>query len=98
VVTKISFEDAKYISPSFIVRKKPGPDGVQKWRKIVDCRRVNSEQIVVHFRIDTPETVQQVVQQGDWATSRDLKSAFNHLKVHADMRPFLCFAYGRECY
>jgi hypothetical protein len=98
IVMEIPFEEAGYISPSFAVKKKPGPDGKKKWRKVWDGRRVNAEQITIHFRMDSPETVQQVALPGDRATSIDLKNAFNHLRLHADMQPFLCFAFEGHCY
>jgi hypothetical protein len=34
VVTKIAAAETGYISPSFMVKKKPGPDGKVKWRKV----------------------------------------------------------------
>jgi hypothetical protein len=52
----------------------------------------------MHFQVDWPETVQQVALPGDKTTSYDLKNAFNHLRVHAEMQPFLRFAFEGRCY
>jgi hypothetical protein len=60
IIVEISFEEVGYISPSFAVKKKPGPDGKLKWRKVWDGRRVNAEQVTMHFRMDSPETVKKV--------------------------------------
>jgi hypothetical protein len=98
IVTVIPFEEAAYISPVFMVPKKADEKGAVKWRKVVDCRAVNAEQIDVHFRMEGPETVQAAMLPGDWMTSLDLKSAFNHLVVAPEMRPFLCFAHKGKCY
>ena len=102
IVTRIRYEEVGYISPVFIVPKPPKTDEngrlIKKWRKVVDCRRVNAEQVNIHFRMEGPETVQQLASENDWATSIDLKSAFNHLRVSERMRPFLAFCYDRECY
>jgi hypothetical protein len=53
---------------------------------------------MIHFTMDGPQTVQKLARRGDWATSLDLKSAFNHLRVNESLRPFLCFAYHGQCY
>jgi hypothetical protein len=81
-----------YVSPVHIVPKKDG------WRKVWDGREVNAEQVDIHFRMEGPETVQRLMRRGDWMTSIDLKSAFNHLTVHPSMRPFLCFRYSGKSY
>jgi hypothetical protein len=93
VVIRIKLEDAAYISPSSLVDKKNGEK-----RKIIDLRVVNFEQLFWHFRMDTPVTVQLLALPGDWATSLDLKSAFNHLRVSKEMRPFLCFMCRGDVY
>ena len=81
-----------------MVPKKSDTKGVTKWRKVVDCRAVNAEQYDVHFSMEGPETVQATMQPNDWMTSLDLKSAFNHLVVAPEMRPFLCFVHKGKCY
>jgi hypothetical protein len=98
IVHRISFQQAGYVSPAHVVAKKPGKDGKKKWRLVVNNIRVNAEQITVHFRMEGAHTVQQVALPGDWATSIDLKSALNHLRVHKEMIPFLCFAFEGQCY
>ena len=83
-------------------KPSPAPTKPQKpekeYRKVVDCRAVNAEMETIHFRMDSPETVQQLAREGDWATSLDLKSAFTHLRVNETLRPFLCFMHKDECY
>ena len=81
-----------YTSPVHIVPKKNG------WRKVWDGRVVNNEQMDIHFRMEGPITVQRLMRPGDWATSIDLKSAFNHLLVSESMRPYLCFRYAGRYY
>ena len=53
---------------------------------------MNAEQVDIHFRMEGPETVQYLMLPGDWMTSIDLKSAFDHVPVNSTMRPFLCSA------
>ena len=52
----------------------------------------------IHFRMEGSETVMYLMRRGDWLTSIDLKSAFNHLIVNEAMRTFLCFRYAGQCY
>jgi hypothetical protein len=76
----------RFLNPVFIVPKKGG-----KWRRVVDCRMVNGQQVLTHFRMDGPEVVEVIALPGLWATSLDIKSAFNHMRVSQEFRPFMCF-------
>jgi hypothetical protein len=58
----------RFLNVVFMVPKKGG-----KWRKVVDCRTVSGQQVLIHFRMDGPEVVQVVALSGDWATSLDIK-------------------------
>jgi hypothetical protein len=82
-----------YISPIGIVPKKNG-----KWRMTWDGRVVNDEQLTIHFKMQTAESVQNVMLPGDFATSIDLKNAFYHMIVDESMQPFLCFEFEGKCY
>jgi ribonuclease HI len=94
VVREIREEEVKWANPTFLVPKaKTG-----KFRKILDCRALNQELKTTHFKMDSPESVRTLIQEGDWATSLDVKSAFNHVPVHPSLRPYLAFAYGGRFY
>jgi ribonuclease HI len=94
VVKEIQEEEVKWVNPTFLVPKaKSG-----KFRKILDCRELNDEMKTTHFKMESPETVKSLIQRGDWATSLDVKSAFNHVPVHESLRPYLVFAYKRRFY
>jgi hypothetical protein len=93
-VIPIDFADARYISPSSVVPKKnPG-----EWRKILDLRFVNARQQDIQFRMEGPETVQQLMVKDDWMTSLDLRNAFNHIPVHPSLVPYLAFAFQGRCF
>jgi hypothetical protein len=83
----------RFLNPVFMAPKKGG-----KWRKVVNCRMLNLLQILVHFRMDCPEVVQQIALPGDWVTSLDIKSAFNHMRFSEEFRPFLCFEHRGRYY
>jgi hypothetical protein len=98
ITMRIPRNQVACLSPVFMVKKKTSPGKPPEYRKVVDCRKVNSEQVDIHFRMEGPETVQKLMMQNDWLVSLDLKSAFNHLLVSDAMRPFLCFEYDHVCY
>jgi hypothetical protein len=82
-----------YTCPVHTVPKKGG-----KWRLVWDGRAVNAEQVSVHFRMEGPETVQDVMKKGDWGAKIDLESAFNHVWVSTGMQRFFCFRYDGKSY
>jgi hypothetical protein len=86
IVVRVPHTYPRFLNPVFMVPKKG-----RKWRKVVVCRMLNLLQIFVHLRMDGPEVVQQIALPGDWPTSLDIKSAFNHMRVSEKFRPFLCF-------
>jgi ribonuclease HI len=94
VVKEIEEEEVKWVNPTFLVPKAR----TGKYRKILDCRLLNEELRTVHFKMESPETVRALLRQGDWATSLDVKSAFNHVPVHQTLRPYLAFAYKNKYY
>ena len=93
IVMRVPSSYGKLISPVFMVEKKGG-----EMRQVWDGRRLNEEQVDIHFRMEGPETVRRLLIQRDWATSLDLKSAFNHLRVDKALRPFLCFSRDGKYY
>jgi ribonuclease HI len=93
IVAKVPRSEVAYLNPTFLVPKRGG-----KFRKILDCRGLNAELRDVHFRMEGVEVAQALMRQGDWATSLDFKSAYSHVPVHRDLRPFLCFEYKGETY
>ena len=86
VVVRVRKDQAKFINPVFMVPKSDG-----KMRKVTDNRRLNAEQKTIPCRMDGAQTVQELSLPSDWATSLDLKSAFNHLRVNESFSPYLCF-------
>jgi ribonuclease HI len=93
VVCEVPLWEAKWLNPTFLVPKAGG-----RFRKILDCRRLNEEMRSRHFKMETAEDVLQLARPGDWATSLDFRSAFNHICVDVGLRPYLCFLFGGRCY
>jgi ribonuclease HI len=93
IITPMPEDRVKWINPTFLVPKKGG-----QFRKILDCRRLNREIKDHHFRMDGVEELLLLLQPNDWATSLDFRSAFNHIPVHPDLQPYLCFQVSRTTY
>jgi hypothetical protein len=81
IVAQVPHTYPRFLNPVLMVPKKGG-----KWRKVVDCRIVNGQQVFIHFRMDGPEVVQVIALSGELATSLDIKSAFNHMRVSPEFR------------
>ncbi|KAH7820352.1 uncharacterized protein MONOS_2257 [Monocercomonoides exilis] len=73
VVNPIQESEVKWFNPTFMVRKKNG-----KWRKILDCRILNEEVLGKHFKMDSQETVVELLEENDWMTTLDISSAYQH--------------------
>ena len=69
-------------SPVFAVAKQ----GINQWRMVVDLRIVNDAFADRPFHYENLETVAQLVQYGDFVFTIDLKSAFQQLQLHPNMR------------
>ncbi|KAA6363324.1 MAG: putative reverse transcriptase, partial [Streblomastix strix] len=80
-------------NPIFAVSKKNGG-----FRKILDCRRLNSELMTETFQMDNVNSIKQIVKQGDFATSLDIHQAFHHIGVAAKSIPYLCFSFLGQSY
>jgi ribonuclease HI len=94
IVEEIEEDQAAWFNPTFLVEKKKKGE----YRKVLDCRDLNAELTEVHFKMEGPDTVCQLIATGDWATSIDIKSAFNHVPVDPALKPYLAFQFGKRTY
>ena len=79
----------KIVSPIFAIPKQePG-----KWRVILDLRYVNKSQKVPRFRQEGLETLDSMINPGDYLVKGDLKHGFHHLKMKNDHCDYLGFQY-----
>jgi ribonuclease HI len=69
-----------------------------KYRKILDCRELNAHIKDTYFKMEGPGTIRDLIQPGDWATSLDIQSAFNHIPVSRELQPYLAFQYGERTF
>jgi ribonuclease HI len=93
VIVQVKREDCKFISPTFLVPKRGG-----EWRKVIDCREVNKYIRDQTFIMEDHRTARMLIEQGDYATSIDIKEAYHHIPVAIEFRPYLSFVYAGRYY
>ncbi|KAA6393097.1 MAG: hypothetical protein EZS28_011374 [Streblomastix strix] len=79
--------------PTFIVSRKDG-----RLRKILESRKINFFTKHVHFKMDGPEQLRQILHQSDYATILDIKDAFHHIHVQQNLQQFLSFKFKNRSY
>ena len=60
------------------------------WRPILDLSTLNTF-LNTSFKIETPETIRNSLQAGEWVTSIDFKDAYFHLPIHSQSRKYMLF-------
>jgi hypothetical protein len=93
VIVQVHHSAVRLYNPIFPV-PKPG----NKWRKILDNTALCNLQKDIHYKMENEENIISMALPNDWATSLDLKSAFNHLLVQEDVRPYLAFSFRGKSY
>ncbi len=93
VVEEAREQDVLLSHNVFLIPKKGG-----RWRKILDCRRLNWALKTKHFKMDDATTVERLVQQGDFSTSIDLSQAYFLFPVHPSLAPYLGFYFKGRPY
>ena len=68
------------------------------WRPVIDLSTLNLFVDVLHFRMETIQSVLLSVRQGDWMASIDLKEAYLQIPVHPESRRFLRFVAHGQVY
>ncbi|KAA6402572.1 MAG: hypothetical protein EZS28_001902 [Streblomastix strix] len=86
IIQQIYPDLVKWFNPTFIIPKLH-----QKWKKILDANSLNEEIQTIRFKMKGTDLMRDVIRKEDWATSLDLKSAFNHLIVYPPHGPYLTF-------
>ena len=75
-----------FYSTFFQVPKKTGD-----MRPVINLRPLNRYLRKQHFKMDSLTTVLNLVKQGDWAISLDLKDAYMHIPIFKNHRKYLRF-------
>lgn len=67
-------------------------------RPVINLRPLNRYFKKQHFKMDTFSKVLNIVRQGDWAISLDLKDAYLHIPLFQKHRKFLGFSIQEKVY
>lgn len=65
-----------YSSPVWLVPKKPGPDGLPKFRMVIDYRDLNSKTIANSYPLPNIQTIIDSLSKAQYFTTIDLYSSF----------------------
>jgi ribonuclease HI len=83
----------KLISPSYVVPKAKGG-----FRQVLDLRKLNMGTVNIRFKMEDSSVLMELARPGDYATSLDIKSAFNHIPTNPSALYFLSFLFDGKTY
>ena len=69
-------EDSEVISPIFLRYRKYGPP-----RPIINLKNLNSHIVYSHFKMETLKHALDLISEGCWLASLDIKDAYFHVKI-----------------
>ncbi len=93
VIEKTFPEPGQVLSPIFLKEK---PDG--SYRMILNLKRLNEDVVYEHFKMDTLETILNLVDKGSFMTTIDIKSAYYAVKIHPEHHKYLKFTHRNIMY
>jgi len=82
-----------FYSTLFLVTRNNG-----EMRPVINLKPLNQYLWKLHFKMDTITKVLNLVKQGDWAISLDLKDAYFHVHIFKKHRKFLRFCVNNQVY
>lgn len=83
----------QFLSKLFAVPKKGGA-----CRPVVNLKPLNRFIIKKHFKMENASMIRDLLKEGDWMTSIDLKDAFLSVPIHPDDKKYLRFQWRKELY
>jgi hypothetical protein len=84
----IESREVKLASPSYVVPKAKG-----RYLQVLDLRILNKQVKDISFKMEDAGLLIQIARRGDFATSIDIKSAFNHVPTSPSALPYLAFCF-----
>ena len=80
-------------TPGFYSRLFVVPKASGSWRPIIDLSALNEYVYTPSFKMETPKSIIQALQKGQWMTSLDMKDAYFHIPIHPLFRRYLRFCH-----
>jgi hypothetical protein len=93
ILEEVDPERVKLASPSYVVPKAKGG-----FRQVLDLRHLNKGTMDIPFKMEDTSVLMELARVGDYATSLDIKSAFNHVPTNPSALFFLSFFYDGRAY
>jgi ribonuclease HI len=93
IVEPTTRDRVRWLNPTFLIEKRPG-----EWRKILNCVVLNAFIRDKRVKMEHVEAICAMSCGGEWATTLDIKSAYSHVLVDDELKPYLCFQYGDSYY
>ena len=81
--------------PPFCVNPLTVAEG-KKLRLVLDLRHVNSYLVKLKFKYEDLRSLSQMLEQGDWFFTWDLKSGYHYVDIHPDHYKYLGFAFESD--
>uniref|UniRef100_A0A0K8VBC8 Retrovirus-related Pol polyprotein from transposon 297 n=1 Tax=Bactrocera latifrons TaxID=174628 RepID=A0A0K8VBC8_BACLA len=88
----ISPRCSSYNSPLWVVPKKPNNSGKQKWRIVIDYRKLNEQTIDDKFPLPNIEHLFDKLGKFCYISTIDLAKGFHQIEVHPDDRAKTAFS------
>ena len=83
-----------HFMPSIFTREKR--DG--SYRLILNLKQLNKHNENEHFKMESLQSVLNIIRPNCWMTSVDLKDSFCSVPIHPDHQKFLKFKWQEHCY
>ncbi len=93
VIEQVPHESGEIISPIFVRVKKDG-----RFRLILNLKEFNKSVSYNHFKMDTLQTITNLMTQNCFMASVDLKDAYYSIPVHRSHRKYLKFFWNQKLY
>ena len=94
-ICEVDWVQGEYVSSYFAVPKSErSPD---KWRPILNLKKFNKYVCHIYFHIEL-RAVREWFQQGTMCVGLDLKDAFLHVSISAQVKKFLRFKWKGKSY
>ena len=98
MLEKGAIEEVQAKEPAFYNRLFLVPKPSGKWRPVLDVSRLNKFVQKTRFSMETPQTVQEAIREGDWMISLDMSDAYFHVPIHPQSRRYLRFVFNKKIY
>ena len=85
--------DPGYYSRLFLVPKPTG-----EFRPIIDLSSLNALIHCEHFKMETPQSIREALQPGEWTFQVDIRDAYLHIPVAPAFRKYLRFTVGTRVF